>query len=200
VGATVAALGCLRFLFACLGKSRDLRAADASGRRWHVLIVPLVVAVVVFALWGSAAEPRVVGGLMIAIVLALIACGMPIAIALLLGGFLGLALLRHDFTVATRTLALAAEGTISEYVFATVPLFVLMGLFVNISDIGRDAFRAAQRIFGRSSGPGLVHSMVTDGPMPGPGYCGRVSCRRRRYAHTQELTLKIVILLSIGIF
>ena len=29
-----------------------------------------------------------------------------------------------------------------------MPLFVLMGLFVNVSDIGRDAFRAAQRIFG----------------------------------------------------
>ena len=36
--------------------------------------------------------------------------------------------------------------------FATVPLFVLMGLFVNVSDVGRDAFRAAQRIFGRIYG------------------------------------------------
>ena len=44
-----------------------------------------------------------------------------------------------------RTLGLAADGTISDYVFATVPLFVLMGLFVNVSDVGRDAFRAAQR-------------------------------------------------------
>ncbi|MDX1563261.1 MAG: TRAP transporter large permease subunit, partial [Gammaproteobacteria bacterium] len=63
-------------------------------------------------------------------------------------GFLGLAVLRHDFGVATKTMALAAEGTVSEYVFASVPLFVLMGLFVNVSDIGRDAFRAAQLVFG----------------------------------------------------
>src|SRR5690606_6194457 len=62
------------------------------------------------------------------------------------------ALLKRDFEVATKTLALAAEGTVSEYVFATVPLFVLMGLFVNVSDIGRDAFRAAQQIFGRIIG------------------------------------------------
>jgi len=41
---------------------------------------------------------------------------------------------------------------VSDYVFATVPLFVLMGLFVNVSDIGRDAFRAAQRMFGRIHG------------------------------------------------
>jgi tripartite ATP-independent transporter DctM subunit len=77
---------------------------------------------------------------------------MPIAIALLLTGFLGLVVLKQDVTVATRTVALAADGTISEYVVASVPLFVLMGLFVNISDIGRDAFRAAQLIFGRVRG------------------------------------------------
>ena len=89
---------------------------------------------------------------MIVVVLALIVLGMPIALALLFVGFTGLALLRHDFVIATRTLALAAEGTISEYVFAAVPLFVLMGLLVNVSEIGRDAFRIAQRLFGRVHG------------------------------------------------
>ena len=89
---------------------------------------------------------------MIALVVGLIVLGLPIAFALLLTGFLGLALVKHDFLIAARTLGLAADGTISEYVFATVPLFVLMGLFVNVSDIGRDAFRAAQRVFGRVHG------------------------------------------------
>jgi tripartite ATP-independent transporter DctM subunit len=97
-------------------------------------------------------EPRTVGIAMIALVVALIVLGLPIAFALLLTGFLGIALLKHDVIVATRTLALAADGTVSDYVFATVPLFVLMGLFVNASDVGRDAFRAAQRIFGRIYG------------------------------------------------
>ena len=123
-------------------------AAAAVGGRWPIYIVPVAIAALCIALWALGAEPRIVGAVMIAVVLTLIALGMPIAIALLLVGFLGLGLLRRDFTIATRTLALAAEGTISEYVFATVPLFVLMGLFVNVSDIGRDAFRAAQRIFG----------------------------------------------------
>ena len=89
---------------------------------------------------------------MIALVVVLIVLGLPIAFALLLTGFLGLALIKHDVVIATRTLALAADGTVSDYVFATVPLFVLMGLFVNVSDVGRDAFRAAQRIFGRIYG------------------------------------------------
>lgn len=116
------------------------------------LLIPLSLGLLMFLLWSTGAEPRLVGMVMIGCVLALIALGMPIAIALLLIGFLGLAILKQDFEVATRTLSLAAEGTISEYVFATVPLFVLMGLFVNVSDIGRDAFRAAQQLFGRIYG------------------------------------------------
>src|SRR5690606_18799665 len=102
--------------------------------------------------WVRGAGPLVSGGLLIGYVLGMIALGMPIAVALLLTGFVGLGLLKHDFGIATRTVALSAEGTISEYVFATVPLFVLMGLFVNVSEIGRDAFRAAQLVFGRIIG------------------------------------------------
>ena len=129
----------------CLG------AVDA-GIRWQALlqalVLPIMVVGILVLLWQFNVEPRLVGLSMIVLVLVLIAMGMPIAIALLLTGFTGLAVLKQDFTVATRTLSLAAEGTVSEYVFATVPLFVLMGLFVNIADIGRDAFRAAQRFCG----------------------------------------------------
>jgi len=116
------------------------------------LLLPTIVLILMVLLWQLNAEPRVVGLVMIALVLLLIGMGMPIAIALLLTGFLGLAVLKQDFTVATRTLSLAAEGAVSEYVFATVPLFVLMGLFVNVADIGRDAFRAAQQLFGWCKG------------------------------------------------
>ncbi|MBN1237019.1 MAG: TRAP transporter large permease subunit [Gammaproteobacteria bacterium] len=147
-GAVIVAIEFLRQLAAAapaLGRSSG--AEGARPVAWATLIVPLALAAFVAAVWLGGAEPRTIGTLMIAAVLALIALGMPIAIALMLTGFLGLVLLR-DFGVATRTLALSAEGTVSEYVFATVPLFVLMGLFVNVSDIGRDAFRAAQRMFG----------------------------------------------------
>jgi tripartite ATP-independent transporter DctM subunit len=121
-------------------------AADRSGWLAPVAVALGVVAVAV--LWNVDAEPRTVGIAMITLVVVLIVLGLPIAFALLSTGFLGLALIKHDVIIAARTLALAADGTVSDYVFATVPLFVLMGLFVNVSDVGRDAFRAAQRIFG----------------------------------------------------
>jgi C4-dicarboxylate transporter, DctM subunit len=153
LGALVAAVEYLRQL----ASSAPAAAARGEGRHargiaWFALLAPVAIAVIVLLVWFVGAEQRTIGVLMIAAVLALIALGMPIAIALMLTGFLGLGLLRQDFGVATKALALAAEGTVSEYVFATVPLFVLMGLFVNVSDIGRDAFRAAQQIFGRIIG------------------------------------------------
>ena len=151
-GAAIAAIECLRYVVASRRVPAPQPGETAARGRWLLFLVPVVIAVLFAVLWTSAAEPRLIGAVMIAVVLLLIALGMPIAIALLLVGFLGLALLRESFTIATRTLALAAEGTISEYVFATVPLFVLMGLFVNVSDIGRDAFRAAQVMFGRIHG------------------------------------------------
>jgi len=149
IGSAIAALECLRQLIGCVRRSSVLSRDHRGGLyRLFSLIVPVVLLAVVVLLWSVDAEPRSIGAVMIATVLLMIAVGMPIAIALLLVGFLGLALLKQDFGIATRTLALAAEGTISEYVFVAVPLFVLMGLFVNVSDIGRDAFRAAQQLFG----------------------------------------------------
>ncbi len=133
---------------------RDLATAVAAADRrgWPAIVAAVLVAVFVAALWSADVEPRTVGIWMIVLVVDLIVLGLPIAFALLLTGFIGLALVKHDLAIATRTLALAADGTVSDYVFATVPLFVLMGLFVNVSDVGRDAVRAAQRIFGRIYG------------------------------------------------
>ncbi|MDA9909423.1 TRAP transporter large permease subunit [Gammaproteobacteria bacterium] len=144
LGAAVTALEYCRQIYHGLGAGKGLKFLPLL----KAFLLPVVVFGVLFMLWTLNAEPRVVGVFMIALALILIAMGMPIAISLLLTGFLGLAVLKQDFTIATRTLSLAAEGTVSEYVFATVPLFVLMGLFVNVADIGRDAFRAAQKCFG----------------------------------------------------
>jgi tripartite ATP-independent transporter DctM subunit len=149
VGSAIAALELVRQL---IGHARRSLTGAVVAARLLTLVAVVATALFVAALWYGDVEPRAIGIAMIGVAIVAIVLGMPIAVALLFSGFLGLALIKHDFGIATRTLALAADGTISEYVFATVPLFVLMGLFVNVSDIGRDAFRAAQRIFGRIYG------------------------------------------------
>ncbi len=149
VGSVVAALELLR---QAVIRIRRAAQGPSDARCWLALVALVAATLLVLLLWRADVEPRTVGIAMVGLVVVTIVLGLPIAIALLLCGFLGLGLIKHDFGIATRTLALAADGTVSDYVFATVPLFVLMGLFVNVSDIGRDAFGAAQRIFGRVYG------------------------------------------------
>ena len=154
-GALAAVVECARSAVVDLSaRVPDAAAAAVQSKpgegvlRLRVLLVPVAIALLTAWLWLGDASPRLVGGAMIALVLVLISLGLPIAMAFLVVSFLGVAILRQDFEVSLKTMALAAEGTVSEYVFASVPLFVLMGLFVNISDMGRDAFRAAQLAFG----------------------------------------------------
>jgi C4-dicarboxylate transporter DctM subunit len=54
--------------------------------------------------------------------------------------------------VAMRSLALAADGAINRYLFGVVPLFVLMGLIVDVADIGKDAYRVAAWLLQRMRG------------------------------------------------
>ena len=147
LGAVTAALSYLL----SLGVSREEQSRTAGAWLAAGLAVAVTATVVAVA-WNLELSDRAIGALAIVAVLIFIALGMPIAIALLSVGFAGLGLLKRDFGIATDTLSLAAQGTISEYVFATVPLFVLMGLFVSVSEIGRDSFRAAQQVFGRIRG------------------------------------------------
>ncbi len=93
-----------------------------------------------------------IGVMAIAGILILIYSGMHVAIVLTLLSFLGVWLIRDNFTVASKLLALTAGDSISNYAFGVVPLFVLMGMFISVSDIGQDMFQVADRIFRRVKG------------------------------------------------
>lgn len=126
---------------------RKLGETAAHGLRLPETLVVLAVAGVVVALIAFilVADPGrlVIGGLVIAVLLLLLMTGMPVALVLMLVGIGGIWLLRDNPTVAMRALKTAATGTINKFDFGVVPLFVLMGLFTDISDIGRDAYRVA---------------------------------------------------------
>jgi tripartite ATP-independent transporter DctM subunit len=93
-----------------------------------------------------------IGLLLIGVMAALVLSGMPIGIALVFLSFLGIGLIRDNFELAGRLLALASYAAISDYLFATIPLFVLMGLLVSVSDVGKDTFEVAQYLLRRVRG------------------------------------------------
>jgi C4-dicarboxylate transporter, DctM subunit len=83
--------------------------------------------------------------------LVLVALGLPIALSMLTVSFLGVAAIRNQ-TVATRMIGAVANDSLREYLFAVVPLFVLMGLLVTISGVGKDTFDVFERALRRLRG------------------------------------------------
>jgi tripartite ATP-independent transporter DctM subunit len=84
-----------------------------------------------------------IGLMAIGLMLAAIYFGVHIGVALIVTSFISVALLKAP-DVAARFVAAAANDAIRDYLFGVVPLFVLMGMFVSISGVGRDTFDVFQ--------------------------------------------------------
>lgn len=92
-------------------------------------------------------EALEIGLVSIAAILVLIYLGMHVAVVLTLVSFFGVWAAKGNATAAMSLLVLAASDGIASYIFAVIPLFVLMGLLVNVCGFGGDAFQVANQIF-----------------------------------------------------
>ena len=92
------------------------------------------------------------GALLIGALVVLVLLGVHIAVALIGIGFAGIWLMREDVEMAMRLLYLSAYNGVADYIFATIPLFVLMGLLVSISNVGKDTFEVAEALLRRLRG------------------------------------------------
>ena len=119
-----------------------------------ILITALVVTI------SLVAETRqIIGSLSILLMFAFIYLGLPVAYALMAAAVFGIALIKTDIVVAINALGLVSTGSVSSYVFAAVPLFVLLGVIVGAANIGRDALQSVHWALGRILG-GLAISTV----------------------------------------
>jgi C4-dicarboxylate transporter DctM subunit len=80
-----------------------------------------------------------VGVLAIALMLAAIYFGMHVGVALIVTSFICVWLIKSP-GIAARFAAAAANDAIRDHLFGVVPLFVLMGMLVSVSGVGRDTF------------------------------------------------------------
>lgn len=92
------------------------------------------------------------GALLIGALVVLVLLGIHIAVALIGIGFIGIWLVREDVQMAMRLLYLSAYNGVADYIFATIPLFVLMGLLVSVSNVGKDTFDVAESLLRRLRG------------------------------------------------
>ncbi len=90
-----------------------------------------------------------IGFLLIGALVLLVLLGMQIAYALFGVAFVGIWIIRNNIDLSFRMLELTAYSGIADYLFATIPLFVLMGLLVSVSNVGRDTFEVAEELLRR---------------------------------------------------
>ena len=76
--------------------------------------------------------------------LLLIYFGMHISVTLALISFAGAWVIKGNAAIAFSLLLIAAEKTVNNFVFAVIPLFVLMGFLVAAAGMGRDAYDIGQ--------------------------------------------------------
>lgn len=78
--------------------------------------------------------------------------GMHIAVTLALVSFVGAWIIKGSTVVAVNLLWISAHQTVNSFVFAVIPLFVLMGFLVSAAGMGRDAYDIGQLMLRRVRG------------------------------------------------
>lgn len=96
--------------------------------------------------------PTTLALLSVVLVFGLILLGVHIGVALAAVSVLTLWLITGKFFVAISLLQTTAYSAVMDYVFAVVPLFVLMGVFSTVSGAIRELFASAQVLFGHVRG------------------------------------------------
>ena len=92
--------------------------------------------------------PLDIGIVAVIALLVLILIGMQIGVAMLAVSLAAVAAIRNE-TVALRMIGSVANDSLNNYLFAVVPLFVLMGLLVTQSGVGKDTFDVFERLMRR---------------------------------------------------
>jgi len=138
----------------------DARQGSKKGIAAIVVLVAIVVSG--FGVLGPEMDPLNIGLILVGAMLFLILAGMQIGVALIFLSFIGAWLIRDDFETAVNLLKIASAGAIQDQLFGVVPLFVLMGMLVNIGNIGRDTFDVCQWLLAKVAGGLGVATVVAN--------------------------------------
>jgi len=97
-------------------------------------------------------EPSTIAIWSVVLVFFLIIMGVHVGVALAAAGVIGIWAVTGKIQVAINLLQTTCYSAVMDYVFAVVPLFVLMGIFSTISGATTELFTSAQLLMGRIRG------------------------------------------------
>lgn len=97
-------------------------------------------------------DPVLIGAMSALLVFVLILIGMHVGVALALTSVLGIYLISGKWSVAFRLLESTSYNALNDYVFAVIPLFILMGAFATVSGVMRELFESMEAVLRRLRG------------------------------------------------
>ena len=104
---------------------------------------------------------EIVALIVIGLFLVMLFSGIKIGITLAAVSIIGIAL-TTNFNIAINMLGTTTFNAIKDYVFAVIPLFVLMGLFASIADMGADLYNAAHALLKKVRGGMAMATVVAN--------------------------------------
>ena len=149
-----AALAAIQYAVLAYKSIADLAKALAARRSardprpvgWVALgVLAGAIALVLIAATSDLTRAQI-GALSLVGIVVMIFLGIHIAVGLVTVAFLAIWIMMGDPTLGLKIIKLASNEFLRNYVLGVVPLFVLMGLLVNESGIGKDTFDVARWI------------------------------------------------------
>lgn len=137
----------------------------------------------------------------VVLIVVLIYMGLYIPVALGLVSFLGVWIIRGDVDIAVALLSESIADTVSELVFASVPLFALMGLIVSKTGLGKDVYEVANFAFYRIRGglgiatvaANAIFASITGSSIASASVFTRVAVpEMRRFGYRTRFTVGVV--------
>jgi tripartite ATP-independent transporter DctM subunit len=137
----------------------------------------------------------------VVLIVLLIYSGLYVTVSLGLVSFLGVWIMRGNIDMPISLLSLAVEDTVSDQVFATIPLFALMGLMVSESRLGKDVYEVANFTFYKIRGglgiatvaANTVFASITGSSIASASVFTRVSVpEMRRFDYTARFSVGVV--------
>jgi tripartite ATP-independent transporter DctM subunit len=146
LGAAVTAVEFALRTIASLRRAASAWRRPAPGDRppWPAVAAYAAAAAALGAIAALDLSNAQVGMLGVGCMVLLLVAGLPIGIVMIVTGFAGIWLIRGDPGLGIRTLSQSSTEYLNSYFFGVVPLYVLMGLLISVSDVGRDTFAVAR--------------------------------------------------------
>ncbi len=148
-----AAVTALEFLIQLAGAAGRAARSWRAGSPWPPLALGVAVVAALAGLFSSSDLTNAQIGIFgVGCMVVLLIGGLPIGVTMIVVGFGGIWLIRGDPGLGMRTLSQSSTEYLNSYFFGVVPLYVLMGLLISTSDVGRDTFAVARWLLRRVRG------------------------------------------------